>query len=248
MSAVLARCRVSSEQLDLLLSFMEEHPEFAAGKQSIYSRFSSSKLWRLLAERLNAAAADSGGARKSPDKWCRYWADIKYKARKKSAAGGALGDLSSAEERLRNILSTGGREFNSGRHCSHSDEERKPSLLDDDMCSEGSTGGGAGGGGAGGDSARVSTEEVLAEAAMRSALAAEKQAEAVTQAVDLLRELLALLRERPAPAPAPAPPGAAPLQPLHAHAHAAHVPHAPHAPHAPPDHALAPMQHHHHRL
>lgn len=71
MSAVITRCRVSSEQLDLLLSFMEEHPDFAAGKQSIYSRFSSSKLWRLLAERLNAAAADSNGARKSPDKWCR---------------------------------------------------------------------------------------------------------------------------------------------------------------------------------
>lgn len=76
MSAELTRCkssfsRVSSEQLDLLLSFMEEHPAFAAGKQSIYSRFSSSKLWRLLAERLNAAAVDSGGARKSPDKWCR---------------------------------------------------------------------------------------------------------------------------------------------------------------------------------
>lgn len=71
MSAVFTRCRVSSEQLDLLLSFMKKHRDFAAGKQSIYSRFSSSKLWRLLAERLNAAAADTGGARKSPDKWCR---------------------------------------------------------------------------------------------------------------------------------------------------------------------------------
>ena len=50
---------------------MEEHRDFAAGKQSIYSRFSACKLWRLLAERLNAAADDSGGARKSPDKWCR---------------------------------------------------------------------------------------------------------------------------------------------------------------------------------
>ncbi|KAG6462001.1 hypothetical protein O3G_MSEX012997 [Manduca sexta] len=109
-AAVLTRCRVSSEQLDLLLSFMEDHPDFAAGKQSIYSRFSSCKLWRLLAERLNAVAAGSGGAHKSPDKWCRYWADIKYKARKKSAAGGALGDLSSAEERLQNIFNNGGRD------------------------------------------------------------------------------------------------------------------------------------------
>lgn len=40
----------------------------------------------------------------------QYWADIKYKARKKSAAGGALGDLSSAEERLRNILNNGSRD------------------------------------------------------------------------------------------------------------------------------------------
>lgn len=71
MSGVLTRCRVSSEQLNILLSFMEEHRDFAAGKQSIYSRFSACKLWRLLAERLNAAADDSGGARKSPDKWCR---------------------------------------------------------------------------------------------------------------------------------------------------------------------------------
>lgn len=69
--AALTRSRVSSEQLELLLSFMEEHPEFAASKQSVYSRLSSCKLWRLLAERLNAAAQDSGGARKSPDKWCR---------------------------------------------------------------------------------------------------------------------------------------------------------------------------------
>ncbi|PZC72881.1 hypothetical protein B5X24_HaOG210406 [Helicoverpa armigera] len=110
MSAVLTRWRVSSEQLDLLVSFMEEHPDFAAGKQSIYSRFSSSKLWRLLAERLNAAGIDSGGARKSPDKWCRYWADIKYKARKKAAAGGALGDLSSVEERVQNIFNSSSRE------------------------------------------------------------------------------------------------------------------------------------------
>lgn len=56
------------------------------------------------------------------------------------------------------------------RRGSHSDEERKPSLaLDEDACSEGS-----------GD-ARLGTEELLAEAAMRSALAAEKQAEAVAQ-------------------------------------------------------------------
>ncbi|KAJ8713243.1 hypothetical protein PYW07_013613 [Mythimna separata] len=211
MSAVLTRCRVSSEQLDLLLSFMEEHPDFAAGKQSIYSRFSSSKLWRLLAERLNAAALDSGGARKSPDKWCRYWADIKYKARKKSAAGGALGDLSTAEERLQNIFNSSGRESSGARRASQSDDERKPALLEDDMCSEGSA--------APPDAPRLSTEELLAEAAMRSALAAEKQAEAVTQAVELLRDLLALLRERPAA--------------LH--------------PHAPHEH-LAPMQHHHHRL
>lgn len=107
---------------------------------------------------------------------------------------------------------------------SHSDEERKP-HLDEDMYSEGSGAGAT-------DAPRLATEELLAEAAMRSALAAEKQAEAVTQAVELLRDLVGLLRER-----APA----APLAP--------HPPHAPHAPHPPPapDHALA-MQHHHHRL
>ncbi|XP_053606949.1 uncharacterized protein LOC128673245 isoform X2 [Plodia interpunctella] len=191
MSGVLNRCRVSSEQLDLLLSFMEEHPEFAAGKQSIYSRFSSSKLWRLLAERLNAAAPESGGARKSPDKWCRYWADIKYKARKKSAAGGALGDLSSAEERLRNILSSGGRETGAGAgRGSQSDEERKP--LEEELESETSGAGSALGG-----------AELLAEAAMRQALAAEKQAEAVTQAVELLRELVSVVKERVLPPPPP---------------------------------------------
>lgn len=109
---------------------------------------------------------------------------------------------------------------------SHSDEERKPALLDDDMYSEGS--------GAGtGDAPRLATEELLAEAAMRSALAAEKQAEAVAQAVELLRDLVALLRDRTAPAAPPPAPHAAP--------HA-----APH-PAAAPDHALA-MQHHHHRL
>ncbi|CAH2039952.1 unnamed protein product, partial [Iphiclides podalirius] len=197
----------------------------------------SSKLWRLLAERLNAAAADTGGARKSPDKWCRYWADIKYKARKKCAAGGALGDLSNVEERLQNILGTRPPDSGAGRGGSNSDEERKP-ALDDDMYSEGS--------GAAGGEGRLGTEELLAEAAMRSALAAEKQAEAVTQAVDLLRDLVALLRERSQPAHA------------HAHAHAAppthvaHVAHPTHVVHAAPDHSMAAMQqqqhHHHHRL
>ncbi|CAH2091558.1 unnamed protein product [Euphydryas editha] len=219
MSAVLTRCRVSSEQLHLLLSFMEEHRDFAAGKQSIYSRFSACKLWRLLAERLNAAAEESGGARKSPDKWCRFWADIKYKARKKSAAGGALADLSSIEERLQNLLGTKSTGVGT-RGGSHSDEERKP-HLDEDMYSEGSGAGAT-------DGPRLATEELLAEAAMRSALAAEKQAEAVTQAVVLLRDLVVLLRERTEPVPS-------------------HVlPHASHAPPAP-DHTLA-MQHHHHRL
>lgn len=82
------------------------------------------------------------------------------------------------------------------------------------MCSEGSA--------PAPDAPRLATEELLAEAAMRSALAAEKQAEAVAQAVDLLRDLLALLRER-------------------------HAPPAPHPQHAPHEH-LAPLQHHHHRL
>ena len=40
----------------------------------------------------------------------QYWADLKYKTRKKSGAGGALGDLSSAEERLQNIFNSSGRE------------------------------------------------------------------------------------------------------------------------------------------
>lgn len=76
------------------------------------------------------------------------------------------------------------------------------------MCSEGS------GAGLTADAPRLATEELLAEAAMRSALAAEKQAEAMAQAVDLLRDLVALLRAAPphlAPAPAPPPP------PLHHH-------------------------------
>lgn len=144
------RSRVSSEQLDALLSFMEEHPEFAAGKQSVYSRFSASKLWRLLAERLNAAAAVSGGARKSPDKWCRYWADFKYKARRKTP-----GELSPAEERLRAVVGA-------------ADERPDPPESPSEPVSPPRL-------------AAVSTEELLAEAAMRSALAAEKQAEAVTQ-------------------------------------------------------------------
>lgn len=189
MSTCLIRSRVSSEQLDLLLTFMEEHPDFAAGKQAIYSRYSSSKLWRLLAERLNAAAADTGGARKSPDKWSRYWVDIKYKARRKSAAGGALGDLSSAEERLQNIFNNSNCVSHTPRGGSHSDEDHKLTPLDDDMRSDTSVPSTS-------DAPRPSTEELLAEAAMRSALAAEKQAESVAQAVDLLRDIVTLLRER----------------------------------------------------
>ncbi|XP_048004120.1 uncharacterized protein LOC125240293 isoform X1 [Leguminivora glycinivorella] len=78
----------------------------------------------------------------------------------------------------------------SGRRQS-SDDDRKPGV-DDDMCSEGS---------APATEGKLSTEELLAEAAMRSALAAEKQAEAVAQGVELLRDLVAILRERPLAAP-----------------------------------------------
>ncbi|XP_072947145.1 uncharacterized protein [Epargyreus clarus] len=186
----------------------------------------------MLAPRVNSYVQDYT---METERWCgvsvptarrQYWADLKYKTRRKSAAGGALGDLSSAEERLQNILGTK-TESTTGQtreSQSDADEDRKP-ALDDDMYSEGS---------AGADGARLSTEELLAEAAMRSALAAEKQAEAVSQAVELLRELLAVLRDR-----APFPP--------HPHAHA-HQPLAPHAAPAPPDHTLGMQQHHHHRL
>ncbi|XP_041987432.1 uncharacterized protein LOC121739155 [Aricia agestis] len=208
MSAAVTGRRISSEQLNILLSFMEEHRDFAAGKQSIYSRYSASKLWRLLAERLNAAAVDSGGVRKSPDKWCRYWADIKYKARKKAAANGSMGETSTVEERVQNILDTKPKSCCGG--CTQVEEEGKSSTLEDDMVSE------AEGGDAG--NARLSTEEVLAEAAMRSALAAERQAETVVRGVTLLRELTDLLR---AALPPPAPPPAAldPTLALHHHHH-----------------------------
>lgn len=133
------------------------------------------------------------------------------------------------------------------RRGSHSDEERKPSLaLDEDACSEGS-GGGA-------HDARLATEELLAEAAMRSALAAEKQAEAVAQVrtsaarstghccsrdgrmtsdvlqgVELLRELVALVRERGLSAPVAVAQGP-PVAVAHGH-----------------EQLHAPL-HHHHRL
>lgn len=106
------------------------------------------------------------------------------------------------------------------RRPSNSDEERKP-QLDDDMRSEESGAGTGTGTGIGTDPPRLSTEELLAEAAMRSALAAEKQAEAVAQAVDLLRDLLALLRHRDSAAHPPPHPhlehALQPLQPLHHH-------------------------------
>ncbi|CAG9087294.1 unnamed protein product [Plutella xylostella] len=211
------RGRVSAEQLDVLLNFMEEHPDFAAGKQSFYSRFSSSKLWRLLAERINAAADESGGTKKSPDKWCRYWADIKYKARKKSAAAGALGELSHHEERLRDLLKAApdpapNCNKNASRN-SHSDEDRRATQEDETW----SDGEGIS------EAAGVATEELLAEAAMRTALAAEKQAESVSQAVELLRELVGILRPRPPP---PAPPQPEPTTLiLHQHPHVQHQTH-----------------------
>ncbi|GBP15830.1 hypothetical protein EVAR_94002_1 [Eumeta japonica] len=144
-----------------------------------------------------------------------YWADIKYKARKKTAAGGALGELSYAEERLRNIIGTPSREYSSRN--SHSDEERKPAFAEEDMGSA-DEGAGGGGDGDGEGGTRLSTEELLAEAAMRSALAAEKQAEAVTQAVELLRDLVAIIRRD----------SSALVQVTHV---------------APPEHTLQPLQH-----
>lgn len=155
----------------------------------------------------------------------QYWADIKYRARRKSVAGGALGDLSQHEERLRELLGAGGAA--GGAAHAHGqrraaarpgDDEREckgedASLGSGESAGEEEAGAGAGAG---------STEELLAEAAMRAALAQEKTAEAAGQAVQLLRELVGLLRAAP-PTPAAAP---APAPPLH---HADHLLH--HAPH-----------------
>lgn len=74
-----SRGRVSAAQLDALLAFMEEHRGVAAGRGggggALLSRFATCRVWRLLAERLNALADAGSGVRRSPDRWCRVSSD-----------------------------------------------------------------------------------------------------------------------------------------------------------------------------
>ncbi|XP_052754084.1 myb-related transcription factor, partner of profilin [Galleria mellonella] len=71
------------EQVDTLLTFLEEHQELARGRcRNAEGRTRSNQLWVRLTDELNAL----GGCTKTVKQWQKVWADKKYLTKKAAAA------------------------------------------------------------------------------------------------------------------------------------------------------------------
>ncbi|XP_045499324.1 uncharacterized protein LOC123696972 isoform X2 [Colias croceus] len=75
-----SRARASSEQLLMLLEFMENHSDLARPLAGAQGRVRSEQLWADLTNILNA---QGGGVSKTTEKWKKVWADWKSKTKKK---------------------------------------------------------------------------------------------------------------------------------------------------------------------
>ncbi|CAH1106740.1 unnamed protein product [Psylliodes chrysocephalus] len=75
--------KVTPAHWEVLLNFMEAHPDFARGRISgPNAKYIMKKLWSACATKLNSVG---GGARKV-DKWQKTWTDFKYNLKKKASA------------------------------------------------------------------------------------------------------------------------------------------------------------------
>lgn len=78
------KARVSPAQIEMILHFIEEHPDIAVPASDLRPGFSvttKSTLWGELVALLNAA----GSAVKSREEWQHFWASCVRKAKQKAA-------------------------------------------------------------------------------------------------------------------------------------------------------------------
>lgn len=75
--------RLSAQQFEVLIEFMQEHPHFAVGRASggSYSKEEHDILWKTLSLSLN----QTEGPIKSVTKWQKCWVDLKSNARSRAA-------------------------------------------------------------------------------------------------------------------------------------------------------------------
>ncbi|KAG8224952.1 hypothetical protein J437_LFUL005660 [Ladona fulva] len=107
----------TGNQLEVMVKFMEDHPDFANGKLGGPSgRATTIRMWEDLACHLNA---DGSGPSKTPHKWQKTWIDWKSNTKKKfvkarqhlrGTGGGPPSQitLSNVEERLIAFLGPSG--------------------------------------------------------------------------------------------------------------------------------------------
>nr|CAI5859039.1 unnamed protein product [Callosobruchus analis] len=104
--------KINKVHWEIIVSFMEQHPELARGRFNGPSgREMLKKLWKDLALQLNS----TGLGERSVEKWQKTWADFKYLLKKKAsinkrdieATGGGPpqgGPLSEIENRALHLL------------------------------------------------------------------------------------------------------------------------------------------------
>ncbi|KAL1479614.1 hypothetical protein MTO96_051711 [Rhipicephalus appendiculatus] len=79
------RPRVSEGQREIILAFMEQHPQLVSRAVELGPHFTLAdrrRLWQQLADALNA----EGPVRKEPDGWQEWWRKQVYDARHDAAA------------------------------------------------------------------------------------------------------------------------------------------------------------------
>ncbi|RVE51201.1 hypothetical protein evm_004166 [Chilo suppressalis] len=78
-SAIITSGPATPEQIEALLSFLDEHKDLARGRlRSIEAKVQAKRLWEELCNSLNAM----GGSTKTAQQWQKVWFDRKHLAKK----------------------------------------------------------------------------------------------------------------------------------------------------------------------
>ncbi|KAM3961998.1 uncharacterized protein ACR2FA_003889 [Aphomia sociella] len=105
--------RVSNAQLEELLDYLAMHPALAKGVgHGARTKEKVDREWNKIARKLNALGS---GSTKNGQRWRRYWADLKHKAKYRAAAkrqnntgtGGTpstRGELTEVEQKILSII------------------------------------------------------------------------------------------------------------------------------------------------
>ncbi|XP_072385943.1 uncharacterized protein [Diabrotica undecimpunctata] len=75
--------KLSVQQKEIMVAFLEDHPDFAKGKLLGHDGKGRKKaMWEILSTQLNGV----NGPKKNSQKWQRVWIDLKNKVKKKASA------------------------------------------------------------------------------------------------------------------------------------------------------------------